>query len=219
MPCVFDAYDTVFDVDGAIARCRDALGNKMAPLVDLWRAKQTAYTWLRSLMGEYVDFWHVTGNSLDSAMAALGISGDALRSRLMELWLRLDAFPEVRDVLSGLKGAGLKTAILSNGSPTMLIAAVKNAGIGDLLNQVISVDAVRIFKPHPDTYRMGADTLKLPPERICLATTDAWDAAAARGLGFRTVWINRHGADAEILPHKPEFTIPSLKELPALLGL
>ncbi|MCG8510985.1 MAG: haloacid dehalogenase type II [Rhodospirillales bacterium] len=217
--CMFDAYGTLFDVGSAVARCGESLGNKVAPLVSLWRSKQVAYAWLRSLMGEYTDFWHVTGNSLDSAMSHLGIRGDALRSRLMELWLRLDVFPDVKDVLGGLKEAGMKTAILSNGSTTMLTAAVRNADINELLSQVISVDAVKIFKPHPDAYQIGVDRLKVPAERTLFVASSAWDAAAAANFGFRSVWVNRNGEEPENLPGKPEFTITSLKEVPKILGL
>lgn len=217
--CVFNAYGAVFDVGSAIGRCRDTLGNKVAPLMDLWGSKQAAYAWLRSLMGEYVDFWHVTGSSLDAAMATLGIKGDALRSRLMEIWLRLDAFPDVGTALAGLKNAGLKTAVLSNGSTTMLTAAVHSAGLHGLLNHVISVDAARIFKPHPDAYQVAVDRLKLPAERILFLASNAWDAAAAAKFGFRTVWLNRSGQQREFLPHRPEREISSLDELPGLLGL
>jgi 2-haloacid dehalogenase len=217
--CVFDAYGTVFDLGSAIGRCRDALGNKMGPLLALWRSKQMAYSWLRSLMGDYVDFWHITGNSLDATMATMGIRGDALRSQLMEIWLRLDAFPDAKKVLSGLRNAGLKTAILSNGSPTMLTAAVRSAGIADLLSHVISVDAANVFKPHPQAYQVGVDELHLPPDKICFVASDPWDAAAAANFGFRTVWVNRDGQPPERLPGRPEFEIRNVKELPALLGL
>ncbi len=217
--CVFDAYGTVFDLGSAFARCRDSLGNKVGPLLAMWRSKQTTYTWLRSLMGEHVDFWHVTGNSLDSAMAAMGIRGDALRSRLMSVWFRLDAFPEVKKVLPGLRKAGLKTAILSNGSPTMLTAAVRSAGLHDLLSHVISVDAANVFKPHPQAYQFGVDQLNLPPEKICFVASDPCDAAAATSFGFRTVWLNRDRRPPEHLPRRPEFEIGSVKELPALLGI
>ena len=217
--CVFGAYGTLFDVGSAIGRCRDALGNKVAPLITIWRTKQVTYAWLRSLMGDYVDFWHVTGNSLDTAMATLGIKGDLLRSRLMEMWLKVDAFPDVRHTLEGLKKAGLKTAILSDGSTTMLTAAVRSAGIHDLLHHVISADADKIFKPHPDAYQVGVDRLKIPAERILFLASNAWDAAAAARFGFRTVWVNRSGERPESLPAKPEREIASLDELPALLGL
>jgi 2-haloacid dehalogenase len=217
--CVFGAYGTLFDVGSAIGRYRDVLGNKVAPLISAWRAKQVSSAWLRSLMGDYVDFWHVTGNSLDSAMAALGIKGDLLRSRLMEMWLRVEAFPDVKDTLAGLKQAGLKTAILSDGSTTMLTAAVRSAGLHGLLHHVISADAAQIFKPHPNAYQVGVDRLKIPAERILFLASNAWDAAAATRFGYRTVWVNRTGERAEDLPAKPEREISSLDELPALLGL
>jgi 2-haloacid dehalogenase len=217
--CVFDAYGTLFDVSAAAARCRGPLGDKADALASLWRTKQLEYTWLRSLRGDYVDFWHVTGQSLDYAMAALKLEDNALRARLMELYLVLDAYPEVREMLITLKGAGLKTAILSNGSPSMLIAAVRHARIQELLDEVISVDAVRIYKPHPSVYQLAVDTLRLPPERICFLSANAWDASGAAYFGFRVVWINRVRAQPESLPGKPEKEIQSLAELPGLLGV
>jgi 2-haloacid dehalogenase len=147
--CVFDAYGTLFDVSAATARCRDELGDRADALTTLWRSKQLEYSWLRSLRGDYVDFWHVTGQSLDYALAALGLRDPALRSRLMELYFVLDAFPDARNALIEIKSAGLKTAILSNGSLSMLTAAAHRARLDDLLDAVISVDSVRIYKPHP----------------------------------------------------------------------
>src|SRR5579859_15520 len=122
--CVFDAYGTLFDYASATARCRDVLGDKLAPLTTLWRDKQLQYTWLRALENRHADFWSVTGDALDFAMETLGIDKPGLRDRLMQLYLTVDAFPEVAGTLKRLKAAGLKTAILSNGSPKMLHAAV-----------------------------------------------------------------------------------------------
>ena len=217
--CVFDAYGTLFDVNAAAARCRDALDDKADALASLWRTKQLEYTWLRSLRGDYVDFWHVTGQSLDYAMAALKLKDDALRTRLMELYLVLDAYPEVRETLSALKDAGVKTAILSNGSPSMLVAAVRRAELESLLDEVISVDSVRIYKPHPSVYQLAVDGLRLPSDRICFLSANAWDASGAAHFGFRVIWINRFRAQPEQLPGKPEKEIHSLAELPDLLGL
>ncbi len=216
--CVFDAYGTLFDVAAAAARCRDDLGDKAGPLAALWRTKQLEYTWLRSLMDEYVDFWRVTGDGLDYAMATLGI-GEGLRPRLMDLYMRLDAYGEVKDVLSGLKAAGIKTAILSNGAPAMLEAAVKNAGIDDLLDDVLSVDSIGVFKPHPRVYQLAVDGLDLPAGRICFMSSNAWDVAGAANFGFRVVWVNRFGQQRERLPGAHEHEISTLAELPALLGL
>jgi 2-haloacid dehalogenase len=216
--CVFDAYGTLFDVSAATARCRSELGDRADALTTLWRAKQLEYSWLRSLRGDYVDFWHVTGQSLDYALAAIDVHDPALRSRLMELYLVLDAFPDVRDALAGLKTAGLKTAILSNGSPSMLTAAVHRARLEDLLDAVISVDSVRIYKPHPTVYQLAVDRLKLPAERICFLSANYWDASGAALFGFRVIWINRARAMPDPLPGEPADEIKSLAALPALLG-
>jgi 2-haloacid dehalogenase len=216
--CVFDAYGTLFDVSAAAARCRSALGDHAEALTALWRSKQLEYSWLRSLRGDYVDFWHVTGQSLDYALAAIGLDDPALRSRLMELYFALDAYPDVREALGALKAAGMKTAILSNGSPSMLTAAVHRAALEGLLDAVISVDPVRIYKPHPTSYQLAVDQLRLPAERICFVSSNYWDASGAALFGFRVVWINRTGAKQDPLPGEPELEIGSLSALPALLA-
>src|SRR5271166_841598 len=140
--CVFDAYGTLFDYASAAAGCRDVLGDRIGPLTALWRDKQLQYTWLRAVQGRHADFWQVTGDALDFALATLGIDKPGLRGRLMDLYLGLDPFPEVPDVLRRLKKAGMRTAILSNGSPAMLDAVVKSSGLGALLDAVLSVEAV-----------------------------------------------------------------------------
>jgi 2-haloacid dehalogenase len=216
--CVFDAYGTLFDASAATARTRNELGDRADALATLWRSKQLEYSWLRSLRGDYVDFWHVTGQSLDYALGVLGLRDPAMRSRLMELYFVLDAFPDVRDALMEIKRAGLKTAILSNGSPSMLTAAAHRTCLEDLLDAVISVDAVRIYKPHPTVYQLAVDRLKLPAERICFVSANYWDASGAALFGFRVIWINRAGAMPDALPGEPEHEIDSLAALPALLG-
>jgi 2-haloacid dehalogenase len=217
--CVFDAYGTLFDVNAAAAQCRDALGGKADELSALWRTRQLEYTWLRSLMQEYVEFWQVTGDGLDYALAVLGIEDDALRQRLMDIYMRLDAYPEVKDVLTALKVGGLKTAILSNGSPKMLSSAVENAGINEVLDDTFSVDSIGIYKPHPSVYQMAVDGLGVNAERICFMSSNAWDAAAAANFGFRVVWVNRFGQPQERIPGDPEQVIQTLEALPPLLGL
>ena len=217
--CVFDAYGTLFDVNAAAAQCRDALGGKADELSALWRTRQLEYTWLRSLMQEYVEFWQVTGDGLDYALAVLGIEDDALRQRLMDIYMRLDAYPEVKDVLTALKVGGLKTAILSNGSPKMLSSAVENAGINEVLDDTFSVDSIGIYKPHPSVYQMAVDGLGVNAERICFMSSNAWDAAAAANFGFRVVWVNRFGQPQERIPGDPEQVIQTLGALPPLLGL
>lgn len=217
--CVFDAYGTLFDVNAAAAQCRDELGDKADELSALWRTRQLEYTWLRSLMQEYVEFWQVTGDALDYSLAVLGIEDDALRQRLMDIYMRLDAYPEVKDVLTVLKAGGVKTAILSNGSPEMLNSAVENAGIGDVLDDTFTVDSIGIYKPHPDVYQMAVGGLGVEAGRICFMSSNAWDAAAAANFGFRVVWVNRFGQPQERIPGDPEHVAETLDALPPLLGL
>ena len=216
--CVFDAYGTLFDYASAAAACRDALGDKLGPLNALWREKQLQYTWLRALQGKHADFWQVTGEALDFALETLGIADGTLRGRLMNLYLTLDAFPEVPQMLQRLKAAGLKTAILSNGSPQMLEAAVKNAKIADLLDAVLSVEAVGVYKPHPNVYQLAVHRLGIEPNAISFQSSNAWDAYAASAFGMRVVWCNRYAQRPERLPGAPDREITSLAELPSLVG-
>ncbi len=216
--CVFDAYGTLFDVNAAAARCQDELGDKWQPLAEIWRTKQLQYTWLRALMGEHKPFWEVTADALDFAMASLGLDDDDLRGRLLDLYLQLDAYPEVPAMLERLKAAGLRTAILSNGSPEMLASAVANAGIGDLLDAVLSVEQVGVFKPHPSVYGMASDEFGLRAANMSFQSANAWDAHAAAHFGFQVVWVNRFGAAAERLPGRPALALTSLHALPEVVG-
>ena len=216
---VFDAYGTLFDFAAAAGRCRDDLGDKADELTALWRTKQLEYTWLRSLMGEYVQFWHITGDALDYALESLGIEDAALRQKLMDLYLRLDTFPEIKGMLARLKDGGMKTAILSNGSPDMLNSAVEGAELGEQLDVVISVDGLGIYKPHPTVYQLAVDTLEVPADRICFISSQGWDVSGAAAFGFRVVWCNRYAQKPERLPGKPVHTVTTLAELPVLLGL
>ena len=215
--CVFDAYGTLFDFASAAAACRDVLGEKAATLTALWRDKQLQYTWLRGLQGRHADFWQVTSDALDFSMESLGIADPSLRARLLNLYRTLQCFPEVPQVLKDLKQAGFVTAILSNGAPAMLADAVKGAGLGGLLDHVLSVEQVGVFKPHPSVYRLAVDTLGLAAAEIAFQSSNAWDAHAASAFGMRVVWCNRYGQRRERLPGSPDREIRSLAELPALI--
>jgi 2-haloacid dehalogenase len=217
--CVFDAYGTCFDVAAAAAHCKDSLGDNWEPLAEIWRTKQLNYTWLRSLMNEYKDFWQVTEDALDFALDTLAISDQSLRNKLLALYEELDAYAEVPDVLKDLKGQGITTAILSNGSEKMLASAVHGAGIADLLDDVISVNSLKVYKPHPSVYQLGVDELGVEKERICFMSSNAWDVAGAANFGFQVVWVNRFGQSVERLPGKPVHTISDLSELPPLLDV
>jgi 2-haloacid dehalogenase len=218
--CVFDAYGTLFDVASAARRCGDALGGKAEALAALWRTKQLEYSWLRSLMGRHADFWQVTGEALDYALAALAIdAGDGLRARLTDAFLEIEAFADARTALEALRRAGRPASILSNGSPKMLSAATRSAGIGHLLDHLLSIEEVGVYKPDHRVYQLAVDRLGLAPHRICFVSSNGWDAAGAASFGFAAVWANRSGAPRELLPAEPVAEIPSLDALPGLLGL
>lgn len=215
--CVFDAYGTVFDFSSAASACKDRLGEQTAALTTLWRDKQLQYTWLRSLQGRHADFWQITGEALDYALDTLGIADLTLRQHLMDLYFTLKPFAEVPDMLRRLRSAGVKTAILSNGSPAMLNAAVAGAGIGDLLDAVISVEEVGVFKPHPRVYQHACDRLDVGSGNIAFVSSNSWDAYAASAFGMRVIWCNRYGQRSERLPGHPDRQIGSLTELPLLV--
>ena len=216
--CIFDAYGTLFDYRSAASRCRDVLGENFDQVNALWREKQLQYSWLRAIQGRHVDFWQVTGEALDFALDTAAIADSTVRDRLMAMYLKLDAFPEVPDMLKRLNVAGLKTAILSNGSPEMLDAAVRNAGIGSLLDAVLSVEAVGVYKPHPKVYQYAIDQLGIKAGEIAFQSSNAWDAHAASLCGMRVIWCNRYRQRPERLPGLPDFEIASLAELPDLVG-
>jgi 2-haloacid dehalogenase len=216
--CVFDAYGTLLDVASAAHRCRHELGDKLDPLNAIWRDKQLQYTWLRSLQDRHADFLQVTGDALDFALDALGIAEPGLRERLLDLYRTLDAYPEVPATLARLRKAGLKTAILSNGTPDMLEAASKAAGIDRLLDHILSVEAVGTYKPHPSVYRLAVERLALPADSIAFVSSNGWDAYGASAFGMRVIWCNRRGQCAERLPGRPDAVVGSLDAIPDLLG-
>jgi 2-haloacid dehalogenase len=211
--CVFDAYGTLFDYASAAVRSGAALGDAREPLVKLWREKQLQYSWLRSLEGKHADFWRVTGDALDFALASLGIEDGALRESLMDSYLTLDAFPEVRGVLEHIRESGIRTAILSNGSPEMLRSAVSNARLEPLLDAVLSVEEVGVYKPHPRVYQFAVERLGVERREILFVSSNAWDAWGASAFGMRVVWCNRYGQQAERLPGQPECEVGSLAEI------
>ena len=215
--CVFDAYGTLFDVHSAVGKHRERLGDKADKVSALWRDKQLQYTWLRSLMGAHVDFWQVTQNGLDYALDACDVDDTTLRKDLMDAYLELDCYPEVTETLERLKEAGLKTAILSNGSPMMLEAATRNTGIDTLLDGVLSVEDVGIFKPDPRVYRLAVDRLNIERGGISFQSSNGWDAVAAAHFGFRVAWVNRFGQRRERLPAVPDAELKTLAELPPIV--
>jgi len=220
--CVFDAYGTLFDVSAAARLAaaepgREALAAVWPQLSELWRAKQLQYTWLRAITGAHADFWTVTCDALDYALEATGLADDApLRDRLRALYHELAAFPEVPAMLAALKAAGLQTAILSNGAPGMLAAAARSAGIADSLDAVLSVESVGVYKPDARVYGMVGARVSVATEDVLFVSSNGWDAAAATGFGFTTLWVNRAGDPADRLPWLPTHTARDLSAVSAV---
>lgn len=223
--CVFDAYGTLFDVAAAARLAAGqpefpALAKAWPQLAEHWRAKQLNYSWLRAVMGTHTDFWTVTQDALDWSLEKTGLEGDpALRQRLLDLYWELQAYPEVPAMLKTLKDAGLNTAILSNGSPAMLDGAVQSAGIGDVLDDCLSVESVGIFKPDVRVYDLVGARFGCANTDVLFVSSNGWDAAAAAHYGFRTAWVNRTGDPVDRLPATPDTILTDLTGIPALAGV
>ncbi len=230
--CVFDAYGTLFDVNAAARKAAaepgaGRLAEVWPALARDWRMKQLQYTWLRAVTGEHTDFWQVTQDGLDWALEAQGLAeaagggpgsaGDAdLRDRLLGLYRQLETFPEVPGVLAALKARGLATAILSNGAPGMLADAVASAGIGSLLDAVLSVEDVGVFKPARAVYDLVGRRFGSDPGKVLFVSSNGWDAAAAAAYGFTVAWANRAGDPVDRLPGRPHHILPDLTTIPDL---
>ena len=189
--CVFDAYGTLLDVHAAIGRHRATAGPDAERFSEIWRTKQLEYTWTLTLAGRYVDFWTLTGQALDYALARVPSVNPALRPQLLDAYFKLDAFPDARPALTELKNRGTRLAILSNGSPAMLDAAVEAAGIGGLLDAVLSVDTVKAYKPRPEVYALVTEKFAVPPAQVTFVSSNRWDVMGAVSFGFRALWVNR----------------------------
>jgi len=207
---VFDAYGTLFDVHSATSRYQVRLGEQAEAVSTIWRTKQLEYTWLRSLMQCYVDFWIVTQDALDYALDSKGIDDNSLRKDLLRAYHELACYPEVPDTLSNIKQMGLGTAILSNGSPEMLEAGVSNSNLEKILDSIISVDTIKVFKPSPKVYQLAIDQLGCNTEEILFFSSNAWDVSGAANFGFQTVWVNRFARAFERLPGTPVLEINTL---------
>ncbi|WP_027244731.1 haloacid dehalogenase type II [Leisingera daeponensis] len=220
--CIFDAYGTLFDVAAAARQAASEpqfphLRDSWAELASHWRLKQLQYTWLRAITGAHADFWDVTRDGLDWAMEAAGLDGDAaLRQRLLDLYWELQAYPEVPAMLKALKEAGMNTAILSNGSPAMLDGAVRSAGLADVLDDVLSVESVGVFKPDSRVYDLVGERFGCAKDSVLFVSSNGWDAAGASGYGFVTAWVNRAGEPVDRLPWKPAHILPDLTAIPDL---
>jgi 2-haloacid dehalogenase len=212
---VFDAYGTLFDVHSAASRYQAEIGASWERLSQTWRAKHLEYTWIHAQTGRHTSFRQLAERSLDYAIAVTGGVPAGIRDKLMASYMTLSAYPEVGDVLSGLRARGARTAILSNGDPDMLDSAVSSAGIGQLLDAVLSVKDVGIFKPAMQVYELATRRFGCAPGDISFQSSNRWDAAGAKVFGMRCVWINRAGLPDEY-PDMPADVIS--RDLKALLA-
>lgn len=210
---VFDAYGTLFDVHAAVRRHSQIVGDGHELLSEIWRTKQLEYTWTRTLIGRYLDFWDLTKQALDYAFERVPTTSRSARQSLLDAYWELDCFDEVPDVLRKLKAADVQCAILSNGSTDMLNAAVQSAAIGEHLDHVISVDRLKRFKAVPEVYQMVVDDMGITPADVSFQSSNRWDVAAAAAFGFRAVWCNRGGMPDEYLDMAPEISMSNLNGL------
>lgn len=213
---VFDAYGTLFDVHAAIGRHRATVGPDAERFSELWRTKQLEYSWTLTLMGRYESFWTLTGRALDFALARFPKVDRGLRASLLDAYYKLDAYPDARPALAKLKAGGHATAILSNGSTDMLEGAVKGAKLHDVLDHVLSVDAVRMFKPPPKVYDLAINALRAKADEIAFVSSNRWDVAGAANAGLKPIWVNRGGNPDEYPGLEPAAVIRSLAEVAGL---
>lgn len=211
---LFDAYGTLFDVYSVALLAEQLFPGQGEKLSLLWRDKQIDYTRLMTLAGRYKPFWDITRAGLRFAALRLGLVLDPVaENRLMNQYRHLSPFPENLAVLTELKHRRVPTGILSNGDPAMLAVAVKSAGLGALLQHVISVHSVQRFKTDPAAYALGPAALKLPASDILFVSSNGWDAIGATWFGYTTLWVNRHNAPLEQLDTEPSRTGTSLHDV------
>jgi 2-haloacid dehalogenase len=215
---VFDAYGTLFNIATPVATLAASIGEKSNDLVALWRRKQLEYTWLRSLMGVHADFWTVTRDALDYSLEALSISEQGLADELMTLYLKLEPYDDAKAALQAVKAKGKRTAILSNGSPSMLDSMVRHAGFETLLDEVLSVEEVGVYKPSRRVYRLAMQKFHITDApSVCFVSANTWDAQGAAQFGFQVARVARTPTPDDRLPGKPKAVIASLTELAGLV--
>jgi len=210
--CVFDAYGTLFDVNSAAAKCKDKIGTKWENFSDLWRTTQLEYTWLRSLMKKHKNFWEITEDSLDHAMETFKIKKE-MRNELLDLYKKLNSYPEVEECLKKLKANKIKIAILSNGTPDLLKELVESNKIQNYFDDLLSIESVGVYKPDSRVYELPIKKYSCKPENICFMSSNTWDVSGGGVFGYNTVWVNRFNKVFDRLSYEPKFIINNLKEL------
>ena len=213
---IFDAYGTLFDVNSAAEKCKNKIGEKWEPFANYWRTTQLEYTWLRSLMGRHQDFWKVTEQSLDKSMKVFQID-TSMRDELLDLYKVLSTFPEVKETLKKLKEKNYKLSILSNGTPSLLKQLVSINNLESIFDDVLSIEEVKIYKPHPNVYNIPIKKYQIEKNHFAYLSSNTWDVSAAGNFGFNAVWVNRNKNIFDNLDYKPITEINNLSDLNNLL--
>lgn len=222
MPLIFDVYGTLLDVDSAARAAAaetgmDRLADKWPELAAKWRTRQLSYSWLRTTMQNYADFWTITENALDTTLSEMGLEDPALREKLLSLYVRLSAYEDANTVLDQLLDRGERMGVLSNGSPDMLHKALTASGLLSKFEHVISVDSLKRFKPDPAVYKLATDAFGCAPSHITFFSSNYWDVSGAGNFGFKTIWVNRFNQIWEDLPSPPNHQVKNLSEALAVL--
>ena len=209
---IFDAYGTLFDVNSAAEKCKGKIGNKWENFANYWRTTQLEYTWLRSLMKRHKDFWQITEDSLDKSMKVFNID-NSMKNELLNLYKVLSTFPEVNEVLKKLKEKKYKLAILSNGNSDLLYELVKSNNLENIFDDILSVEEVKTYKPHPDVYNIPIKKFQVERDEVAYLSANTWDVSAAGNYGFNAVWVNRNDSIFDNLDYIPQHQIKHLGEL------
>ena len=213
---IFDAYGTLFDVNSAAEKCKNKIGEKWEPFANYWRTTQLEYTWLRSLMGRHQDFWEVTEQSLDKSMKVFQID-TSMKDELLDLYKVLSTFPEVKETLKKLKEKNYKLSILSNGTPSLLKQLVSSNNLESIFDDVLSIEEVKIYKPHPNVYNIPIKKYQIEKNQFAYLSSNTWDVSAAGNFGFNAVWVNRNKNIFDNLDYIPITEINNLSDLNNLL--
>ena len=209
---VFDAYGTLFDVNSAAEKCKNKIGSKWEDFSNFWRTTQLEYTWLRSLMKRHQDFWKITEDSLDKSIKVFQID-ISMKNELLNLYRVLSTFPEVNETLKKLKKKNYKLAILSNGTPTLLKELVSSNNLENIFDDVMSVEEVKIYKPHPNVYNIPIKKYQFEKNQFAYLSANTWDVSAAGNFGFYSIWVNRNKNIFDNLDYKPVLEIKNLSYL------
>ena len=209
---IFDAYDTLFDVNSAAEKCKDKIGDKWEGFANFWRTTQLEYTWLRSLMKRHKDFWQVTEDSLDKSINAFNID-KSMRNELLDLYKILNTFPEVKDVLKKLKEEKYKLAILSNGTPTLLNDLIKSNNLESIFDDIFSIEEVGIYKPDAKVYDIPVKKYQIQKNEIAFLSANTWDVSGGGNYGYNAIWVNRNNNIFDNLDYKPKKEVKNLNHL------